>query len=105
MSKKDQIIAKMEEIVEDLETMSNNYQVLNGCYVISKNVLDVFIEHTKDELRALQSQGEEEETNLFIPKLAEGFVIDVSVNAIAIKGKGLLLVHEDDYESIKKTLK
>jgi hypothetical protein len=33
------------DIIGDLKSMSNNYIVLNGQYVISKNVLDLFIEH------------------------------------------------------------
>ncbi len=34
----------INDLIEDLKSMSNNYQVLNGQYVISKNVLDIFIE-------------------------------------------------------------
>jgi len=32
-------------IIDEMKAMSNNYQVLNEQYVISKSVLDVFIEH------------------------------------------------------------
>ena len=32
-------------VIDGLKNMSNNYQVLNGQYVISKNVLDYFIAH------------------------------------------------------------
>jgi len=35
----------LPEIISELKNMANNYQVLNGQYVISKNLLDVFIEH------------------------------------------------------------
>ena len=38
-------------MIEQLETMSNNYQVLNGQYVISKNVLDVFIDYWKSNIK------------------------------------------------------
>lgn len=33
------------KVIEGLKSMSNNYQVLNGQYVISKTVLDIFINH------------------------------------------------------------
>ena len=50
-----------EELIEALKIMSNEYQVLNGQYVISKNVLDVFIQHYESELQSLESESEEEE--------------------------------------------
>jgi len=42
-----------KKIIEELKTISNNYQVINGQYVISKNVLDVFIEYADSHLNAL----------------------------------------------------
>jgi len=36
-------------VIEELKSISNNYQVLNGQYVISKNVLDVFIQHLESQ--------------------------------------------------------
>jgi hypothetical protein len=42
-----------KKIIEELKMISNNYQVLEGQYVISKNVLDVFIEHVDSHLNAL----------------------------------------------------
>ena len=33
------------DVIEDLKSISNNYQVINGLYVISKNDLDVLIQH------------------------------------------------------------
>jgi len=40
-------------VIEELKSISNNYQVLNGQYVISKNVLDVFIQHLESHQNAL----------------------------------------------------
>ncbi len=34
----------LSDIIEKMKWLSNNYQVLNNQYVISKNVFDVFIE-------------------------------------------------------------
>ena len=34
----------LSEVIEKMKWLSNNYQVLNDQYVISKNVFDVFIE-------------------------------------------------------------
>ena len=42
-----------KKIIEELKIISNNYQVLNGQYVISKNVLDVFIEYADSHLNDL----------------------------------------------------
>lgn len=42
-----------KKIIEELKNISNNYQVLEGQYVISKNVLDVFIEYVDSHLNAL----------------------------------------------------
>ena len=33
------------DVIEDLKSITNNYQVINGLYVISKNELDVLIQH------------------------------------------------------------
>jgi len=33
-----------EEIIEQLEQMSNNYEVVGGCYVIQKTTLDNYTE-------------------------------------------------------------
>jgi hypothetical protein len=38
------------EIINELKMLSNNYQVLNGQYVISKNVLDVFIQSIEEKI-------------------------------------------------------
>lgn len=32
------------EIIEQLEEISNNYEIISGCYVISKKVIDNYIE-------------------------------------------------------------
>ena len=40
-----QVLSIAPDIIEELKTMSNNYQVLNGQYVISKNILDFYIEY------------------------------------------------------------
>ena len=42
--------SEVVEMIEELKSMSNNYQVLNDQYIISKNVLDVFIEHIESKL-------------------------------------------------------
>ena len=42
-----------KKIIEELKTISNNYQVLNGQYVISKNVIDVFIDYADSHLNAI----------------------------------------------------
>jgi hypothetical protein len=42
-----------KKIIEELKIISNNYQVLNGQYVISKTVLDVFIEYADSHLNAI----------------------------------------------------
>ena len=35
---------RKQEIIEQLEGLSNNYEVIDGCYVIQKTVLDNYIE-------------------------------------------------------------
>ncbi len=34
-----------EDIVNALENLSNNYRVIDGCYIIEKSVLDNFIDN------------------------------------------------------------
>ena len=34
-----------EQIIEELKSTSNKYLVLDGCYVVPKTVLDIFVEH------------------------------------------------------------
>jgi hypothetical protein len=46
-----QSVQVMDEVIEELKKMSNNYQVLDGQYVISKNVLDVFIEYLESQCK------------------------------------------------------
>jgi len=50
-------------IVEDLKSMSNNYQVLNEQYVISKNVLDLFIEDVDKTITAICQLASEKHNN------------------------------------------
>ena len=38
------------QMIEELKHMSNNYQVLNGQYVISKHVFDYLIDHFENQL-------------------------------------------------------
>jgi hypothetical protein len=57
---------KILEIIDNLKIMSNNYQVLNGQYVISKNVLDVFIENYESEIASLFEGYYEKEFVQFI---------------------------------------
>jgi len=37
------------DVIEDMKSMSNNYQVINTCYVIPKRVLDIFIEYLESK--------------------------------------------------------
>jgi hypothetical protein len=39
-----------EDIISELEIFSNNYQVIDGCYVIQKTTLDNFIEKLEYEI-------------------------------------------------------
>jgi len=34
----------LENTIEELEQMSNNYEVVDGCYVIQKHTFDAYIE-------------------------------------------------------------
>jgi len=37
------------DVIEDLKSMSNNYQVISECYVIPKSVIDIFIEYLESQ--------------------------------------------------------
>ena len=37
----------LENTIEELEQMSNNYEVVDGCYVIKKHIFDAYIENLK----------------------------------------------------------
>lgn len=43
----------MNEVIEDLKSMSNNYLVCNQSYVIPKSVLDMYIEHLEYRQNAI----------------------------------------------------
>jgi len=46
-------LPNMNEVIEDLKSMSNNYLVCNQSYVIPKSVLDMYIEHLEGRQNAL----------------------------------------------------
>jgi|GEM_PF-3844157 len=46
-------LPNMNEIIDDLKSMSNNYLVCNQSYVIPKSVLDMYIEHLEGRQNAL----------------------------------------------------
>ena len=46
-------IPSMNEVIEDLKSMSNNYIVCLQSYVIPKSVLDMYIEHLEGRQNAL----------------------------------------------------
>ena len=46
-------LPSMDEVIDDLKSMSNNYLVCLESYVIPKSVLDMYIEHLADRKNAL----------------------------------------------------
>lgn len=46
-------LPNMNEVIDDLKSMSNNYLVCNQSYVIPKSVLDMYIEHLEGRQNAL----------------------------------------------------
>ena len=46
-------LPNINEVIEDLKSMSNNYLVCNQSYVIPKSVLDMYIEHLEGRQNAL----------------------------------------------------
>jgi hypothetical protein len=85
MDKRDELIAKLEELIDNLKIMSNNYQVLNGQYIISKNVLDVFIENYESEIASLKAEIEKETETISDEEIEKTFpLIDIN-NCTAIE--------------------